>query len=97
LWGLKKDQKDNVTFTMRQSPKKSEIKIFYTEKGLKYCQGISESAPIIDNDNWIQIGQKVLQDLSQNNILIKEWNKGVKDSKISPSVRNFILTISNLE
>ena len=81
----------------KENPKKSEIEIFYTEKGLKYCQGIGESAPIIDNDNWVQIGQDIIQDLTKNNVLIKEWNNGVKESKISPSVRNFILTISNLE
>lgn len=82
---------------VKENPKKHEIEIFFTEKGLKYCQGIGESAPFIDNDNWIQIGQKVIQDLSKNNILIKKWNKGVKENKISPSVRNFILTIFNLE
>ena len=81
----------------KENSKKNEIEIFYTEKGLKYCQGIGESAPFIDYDNWIQIGQKVIQDLSNNNVLIKKWNKGVKENKISPSVRNFILTILNLE
>jgi len=81
----------------KEKPKKSGIEIFYTEKGLKYCQGIGESALFIDNENWIQLGQKVIQDLSKNNILIKEWNKGVKENKISPSVRNFLLTIFNLE
>ena len=81
----------------KENPKKNEIKILYTKKGLKYCQGIGESAQIIDVDNWIQIGRKVIQDLSKNNILIKEWNKNVKENKINPSVRNFLLTISNLE
>jgi Fe-S-cluster containining protein len=81
----------------KENPKKSEIEIFYTEKGLKYCQGIEGDAPIIDNDNWLQIGRKVIQDLTRNNVLIKEWNKGVKENKITPSVRNFLLTVSNLE
>ena len=81
----------------KENPKKSEVEISYTEKGLKYCQGIGESAPLIDIDNWIQIGKKVIQDLTRNKVLIKEWNKGVKENKISPSVRNFILTIYNLE
>ena len=81
----------------KENLKKNEIEIFYTEKGLKYCQGIGESAPFIDNDKWIQIGQKVIQDLTNNNILIKKWNKGVKENKISPSVRNFLITIFNLE
>jgi hypothetical protein len=58
---------------------------------------MGESAPIISVGNWLQIGKKVIQDLTRNNVLIKEWNKGVKENKISPSVRNFILTVSNLE
>jgi len=81
----------------KENPKKNEIEIFYTEKGLKYCQGIGESAPIISIGKWLQIGQKVINDLTRNNVLIKEWNKGVKENKISPSVRNFILTVFNLE
>jgi len=81
----------------KENPKKSDVEIFYTLKGLKYCQGIGGSAPIIDYDNWQQTGRKVIQDLTNNNVLIKKWNKGVKENKISPSVRNFILTISNLE
>ena len=81
----------------KESPKKSDVEIYYTEKGLKYCQGLGESAPIIDYDIWLQTGRRIIQDLTKNNVLIKEWNKGVKENKISPSVRNFILTISNLE
>ncbi|MCK4382001.1 MAG: YkgJ family cysteine cluster protein, partial [Candidatus Lokiarchaeota archaeon] len=73
------------------------IKIFYTEKGLQYCQGIGEEAPIIEMDNWIQLGQRVIQDLTKNTVLIKKWNESVKKKEILPSVRNFILTIFNLE
>ncbi|MBY9020890.1 MAG: YkgJ family cysteine cluster protein [Candidatus Lokiarchaeota archaeon] len=75
----------------------SEINIFYTEKGIQYCRGIGEEYPTIDSKKWIKVGREVIQDLSKNNQLIKKWNSSVKNEKISPSVRNFILTIFNLE
>ena len=74
----------------------SAIKIFYTEKGLQFCAGIEE-APIIEMDKWIQLGRRVIQDLAKNLVLIKKWNESVKNKQISPTVRNFILTIINLE
>ncbi len=78
------------------SSNENAIKIFYTEKGLQYCAGIEE-APIIERDEWIQLGRRVIQDLAKNLVLIKKWNESVKKKQILPSVRNFILTIINLE
>jgi len=80
----------------KEDSSESAIKILYTEKGLQYCAGIEE-APIIEMDKWIQLGRKVIQDLAKNLVLIKKWNESVKNKQISPSVRNFILTIINLE
>ncbi|NVM17137.1 MAG: YkgJ family cysteine cluster protein [Candidatus Lokiarchaeota archaeon] len=77
--------------------KENAIKVFYTEKGLQYCQGIGEEKPVIEMDNWIQLGQRVIQDLTKNTVLIKKWNEGVRKKVIIPSVRNFIITIINLE
>jgi len=77
--------------------KKNVIKVFYTEKGLQYCQGIGNESPIIEVDKWIQLGQKVIQELAKNTVLIKQWNESVRKKVIVPSVRNFILTIFNLE
>jgi len=87
------------TFTILRDKdkKKSEINILYTEKGIQYCRGIGEEYSFIDIEQWIKLGRDVIRDLSKNNQLIKKWNKGVKENKISPSVRNFILTIFNLE
>ena len=76
---------------------KKTLDIYYTEKSLEYCQGIGEDSPRIQLDKWLELGQKVIQDLSKNNVLIKKWNKSVKNGKIVPSVRNFILTIFNLK
>ena len=78
------------------SSNENAIKIFYTEKGLQYCAGIEET-PIIERDKWIQLGRRVIQDLAKNLVLIKKWNESVKKKQILPSVRNFILTIINLE
>jgi len=77
--------------------KKNVIKVFYTEKGLQYCQGIGNESPIIEVDKWIQLGQKIIQELAKNTVLIKQWNESVRKKVIVPSVRNFILTIFNLE
>jgi len=73
------------------------IEILYTEKGLQYCQGIQEESPLIEIDSWVRLGQKIIQDLTKNTVLIKKWNESVKKRVIIPSVRNFILTIFNLE
>lgn len=75
---------------------KRTLDVFYTEKSLEYCQGIGEDSPIINLDKWIELGQDVIRDLGKNNILIKKWNESVKNGKIVSSVRNFILTIFNL-
>ena len=87
------------TFTLLRdkNKKKNDINIFYTEKGIQYCRGIGEEYPNIDSNQWIELGRKVIQDLSKNNQLIKTWNSNVKNKQIIPSVRNFILTIFNLE
>ena len=77
--------------------KNNVIKVFYTEKGLQYCQGIGNESPFIEVDKWIQLGQKVIQELAKNTIFVKKWNEIVKKKQIVPSVRNFILTIFNLE
>ncbi len=81
----------------KETSDKNAIKVKYTEKGLEYCAGIREEAPVIEKDTWIQIGQKVLQDLAKNTVLIRKWNESVKNGEILPSVQNFILTIFNLE
>ena len=86
-------------FTIRsdKNKKKSEINIFYTEKGIQYCQGIGEEYPYLDLEQWIKLGREVIQDLSKNNQLIKTWNSKVKIKQILPTARNFILTIFNIE
>ncbi|MHA1234462.1 MAG: YkgJ family cysteine cluster protein [Promethearchaeota archaeon] len=87
------------TFTILKDKdkKKNEINIFYTEKGIQYCRGIAEEYPIIDSEHWIKLGSEIIRDLSKNNQLIETWNRKVKQKQILPSVRNFILTIFNLE
>jgi len=87
------------TFTILKDndKKKSEINIFYTDKGIQYCRGIGEEYPTIDIEHWIKLGRETIQDLSKNNQLIKKWNSSVKNKQIIPSARNFILTIFNLE
>ena len=87
------------TFTIlrNKNKKENEINIFYTKKGIQYCRGIGEEYPIINSKQWIKLGREVIQDLSKNNQLIKKWNSSVKNKKITPSARNFILTIFNLE
>jgi len=81
----------------KENSNENAIKVLYTEKGLQYCQGIGEESPTIEMDNWIQLGQRVIKDLTKNTVLIKRWNESVKKKQIIPSVRNFILTIFNLE
>ena len=87
------------TFTILKDKdkKKSEVNVFYTEKGIQYCRGIAKEYPTIDLEHWTKLGLEVIEDLSKNNQLIKTWNSSVKNKQIIPSARNFILTIFNLE
>ena len=74
-----------------------DIKILYTEKGLQYCKGIGEESPLIERNYWIEIGRGTLRELAKNTVFIKKWNERVKNKFISPTVRNYILTIFNLD
>ena len=81
----------------KKDSNKQTLKIFYTKKGLEYCQGIGNDSPSIKLNEWIELGQAVINDLSNNTSLINKWNESVKKGVIIPSVKNFILTIFNLK
>jgi Fe-S-cluster containining protein len=81
----------------KENSNKKSIQVFFTEKGLEYCKGIGKESPIIDIDEWVDLGQKVIEDLTMNTVLIKKWNESVKKGAIVPSVRNFVLTIFSLK
>ncbi len=76
---------------------KAKIELYYTEKGLEYCPGINQDSPLIKEDEWIKLGKKTIENMNDNNILIEKWNDAVKNGRISPSAKNFILTVLNLE
>ncbi|MFX0075295.1 MAG: YkgJ family cysteine cluster protein [Candidatus Hermodarchaeota archaeon] len=80
----------------KENSKMKTIRVLYTEKGLEYCQGIGNNAPIIQLDKWTKLGQDVIEDLTNNGVLAEKWNDSVKNGVITPSVRNFISTIFNL-
>jgi len=84
-------------FVNKDKSDENAIKVNFTEKSLQYCEGIGEEAPVIEKDIWVKIGQKVLQDLAKNTVLIQKWNESVKKGIILPTVQNFILTIFNLD
>ena len=73
------------------------IEIYFTDKGYEYCEGISEENPLINKEEWVQRGKKSIDNMEQNNVLIKEWNESVQTRKIIASARNFLLTILNLD
>lgn len=72
---------------------RAKIKMFYTEKAKQYCPGIGVDAPPINEDQWIELGKKAIEELNNNEILIEQWNKNVKLGRIIPTVRNFLLNI----
>jgi len=76
---------------------KSEIDILYTEKGKEYCPGIGGKSPFIDQDHWITLGRKTLEDLKKNDKIIEGWNEKVKKGDTTPTVKNFLLTIFKLK
>jgi Fe-S-cluster containining protein len=109
LFYNKKEQKCNVykirpmfcrtfPFTFESSTIKSKvnregIKIFYTEKAKSYCPGIGSDAPIIKYDYWVKLAKKTLIELNNNHIFNKRWNEKVRNKSVALSVKNFILTI----
>jgi len=76
---------------------KAKIKIFYTEKGKQYCPGIGENAPLIDLDEWIKVGKNTIEEINNNYLVMQKWNEVVEQEKITPTVRNFLLTIFSLD
>ena len=68
----------------------------YTNKSIEYCPGIGEKAPLINEDNWILVGKETIEAMNADNILIKHWNDAVHEGQIEPSVKNYILTILNI-
>lgn len=81
----------------QKEKEKKEIEIYLTDKGHEYCKGIRNEFPLINKDKWIQLGKQSINDLHDNNILIKEWNEAVNSGKIEASARNFLLAVINLE
>ncbi len=74
----------------------SLINIFYTEKGKEYCPGISNEAPLIEIDYWIERGKKTLNELKKNQSLIKKWNERVKNGEIYPTAKKFLSMVFEL-
>ncbi|MFW9821078.1 MAG: YkgJ family cysteine cluster protein [Candidatus Thorarchaeota archaeon] len=77
--------------------RKDNLKIFLTEKGKKYCPGISKDSPLINIKKWIKLGQSTLKELEKNHILTKNWNDKVEKGKILPTAKKYILSIFKLE
>jgi Fe-S-cluster containining protein len=77
----------------RNNKKKENIQVIYTEKAKKYCRGIGKEAPLIELDFWLKLAQKTLQELKDNNIFNQKWNEIVKVKGITPSAKNFIKRI----
>ncbi len=81
----------------REDKTRGKIEIYYTDKGLIFCEGIGTDVPLINEDEWIQVGKKTIEDMNFNNIIIEKWNNAVKNGQITPTARNFLLTLFNLE
>ncbi len=81
----------------KQDKTKAKIIMFYTEKGKNYCPGIGLEAPIIDEKEWIKIGKTVIEEMNDNHFIAENWNEAVRKSKITPSVRNFLLGVFKLK
>ncbi|MFX1257771.1 MAG: YkgJ family cysteine cluster protein [Promethearchaeota archaeon] len=82
----------------KRNKTKAKIIMSYTKKGKQYCPGIdSVDSSIINENEWIKVGKKTIEEMHDNNILIEKWNNMVKKGQIRPSVRKFLMNILNLE
>jgi Fe-S-cluster containining protein len=75
----------------------AKIMMFYTEKGKEYCPGIGIDSPLINENEWLELGKQTIEELNNNEILIKKWNNTVKLGQITATVKNFLLTIFNIK
>ncbi|MFW9874450.1 MAG: YkgJ family cysteine cluster protein [Candidatus Thorarchaeota archaeon] len=84
-------------FNNEDTISKEQIEIFYTEKAKEYCPGIGDDAPLINLEYWINLAQKVLKELKENNIYNENWNNSIKNGPRIPSAKNFIEEIIKIE
>jgi Fe-S-cluster containining protein len=81
---------------VKKNGQANELELYYTNKSIEYCEGISKEAPLIDENEWLKLGKITINDLNDNNILIEKWNESVDKGIISQSAKNFLLTVINL-
>jgi Fe-S-cluster containining protein len=74
-------------------PEQFDITIDYTKKGLEYCQGISKHSLLIDYKYWLDLGNKVLDDLVQNEKFTFKWNQKNDKNKIKLTAKNYLLAV----
>jgi len=73
-----------------------KVRLQYTKKGLDYCPGISESSPIINKEKWLELGKETFEELNENYFINQKWNDAIKDDRIKPSVKAFIVFLSKI-
>lgn len=81
----------------QEDPTKAKIKMYPTDKAYEYCPGLKNDPPLIDEKEWIKIGKQTIEEMGDNNVLIENWNIAVREGKIEPSAKYFLITIFNLE
>lgn len=84
-------------FVDKRDKTRAKIKMDYTEKGKQYCPGIGVEMPFINEDDWIKVGVKAIEDLNDNHIVIQRWNDAIKSGQITLKVENFLLNIFKLQ
>ncbi|MBD3194272.1 MAG: hypothetical protein GF317_04400 [Candidatus Lokiarchaeota archaeon] len=73
-----------------KDPEIKKIKINLTEKGKAYCPGIGKDASVINQEEWLKLGEKTIEDLNQNYHIMKEWSDLIEKEEISASAKNFL-------
>ncbi|TFF88558.1 MAG: YkgJ family cysteine cluster protein [Promethearchaeota archaeon] len=76
--------------------KEPKVRLQYTKKGLEYCPGISESSPFINKEEWLDLGKKTFEELNETYYINQKWNDAIKDDRIKPSVKAFIVFLSKI-
>ncbi|TFF90771.1 MAG: YkgJ family cysteine cluster protein [Promethearchaeota archaeon] len=102
IYGARPNFCKTFPFTFRilfnkEDPTKAKIKMDYTDKAIEYCPGIGEEAPDIDEVKWILVGKETIEQMQDDKVLITKWNEAVKAGEIEPSVKNYLITLLNLE
>jgi Fe-S-cluster containining protein len=79
-----------------QPQPKLDITMTIAEKAKQYCPGFGLPAPFVKPKDWMTAGSDTIRHILSEHILIKKFTDAVNANKITPTARNYLLTVVEL-